>query len=69
MTAAVSVLLTVVPTVMTIINGMTVMVSLPVLHLAGGHVHVDRLINNAGWRGPDHDRMSVNDRRRKIADV
>ena len=61
--------LSVVPTVMTIINGVTVMVSLPVLHMAGGHVHVDRLINDAGWRGPDHDRVRVNDGRRSVADV
>jgi hypothetical protein len=65
----------VVPPVMPVINSMTVMVSLPVLRMAGGHVHVDRLINNAGWRGPDHDRMSiynrvrVNDGRRSVADV
>lgn len=66
--------LTVVPTVMPIINGVTVMVSLPVLHVARRHVHVGRTGNNHGC-GPHHDRMSVddwvcvNDRRRKIADV
>ena len=61
--------LTVVPTVMPIINGVTVVSSLPVLRMARGHVHVDRLINDAGWRGPDHDRVCVNDRRREIANV
>ena len=74
--------LSVVPTVMTIINGVTVMVSLPVLRMAGRHVRVNRTgvnhgggpVNNHGRR-PDHDRMSVDDRvrvngrRREIADV
>jgi hypothetical protein len=69
MIAAVVSPLTVVPTVMPIINGVTVVSSLPVLRMARGHVHVDRLINDAGWRGLDHDRVCVNDRRREIANV
>jgi hypothetical protein len=64
----VSVLLTVVPAVMPIINGMTVVRSLPLLHVTGGHVIVDGPGNDHG-RGPDHDRVRVYDRRREIADV
>ena len=60
--------LMVIPTVMPIINGMTVVRSLPLLHMAWGHVIVDGPGYDHG-RGPDHDRMRVNDRRREIADV
>jgi len=64
----------VVPPVMPVIYRVAVLVPLPVLRMAGGHVHVDRTGDNHGG-GPDHDRMSVNDRvrvygrRREIADV
>jgi hypothetical protein len=66
--------LTVVPTVLPIINGIAVMVPVPVFRRAWGHVIVDGPGNDHGC-GPDHDRMSVNDRvrvysrRRNIADV
>jgi len=58
----------VVPPVMPVINGVIAAVPLPLLRVAGGHVHVDRPSNHHGRR-PDHDGMRVNDRRRKIADV
>jgi hypothetical protein len=57
-----------------VINRVTVVRSLPVLHMTGRHVYIDRPGNNHGC-GPDHDRMSVsdrvrvNDRRRNIANV
>jgi hypothetical protein len=59
---------------MPIINGVAVMVPVPVFRMAGGHVIVDGPGYDYG-RGPHHDRMSVNDRarvygrRRNIADV
>ena len=66
--------LMVVPPVIAIISRLAVGVALPVLRMARGHVRVDRPGNDHGC-GPDHDRMSVNDRvrvysrRRNIADV
>ena len=59
---------------MPVISRMAVVVALPVLRMAGRHVHVDRTGDNHGG-GPDHDRMSVNDGvrvndgRRSVADV
>ena len=66
--------LMVVPPVIAVISRLAVGVALPVLRMAGGHVRVDRTGNDHGC-GPDHDRVSVynrlcvNGRRRKIADV
>jgi hypothetical protein len=65
--AVVSLLMAVTP-VMPIIIVVIVTVPLPVLHMAGGHVYVDRPGNDHGC-GPAHNRMRVNDRRREIADV
>ena len=75
MAVAVSPLM-VVPTVIPIITGVAVMVPVPVFRMAWGHVRVDGPGkdhgcgpgNNHGGR-PNHDRVSVNDRRREIADV
>ena len=67
-------LLMVVPPVMAVISRLAVVVPLPVFRMARGHVRVDRTGDNHGG-GPDHDRMSVDDRvrvndgRRSVADV
>jgi len=33
----------------------------PVLRMAGGHVHVDRLVSHADGRGPNHDGSCIDD--------
>jgi hypothetical protein len=43
-----------------------VAVSAPVFRMTGRHAHVDRLIDNAGWHGPDHDGSRVNELRLRI---
>jgi len=64
----------IVPSVVPIVHGVAVVVALPVLHMARGHVHVDRPGVNHG-DGPDddrrrvhRDRLRVDNRRRKVPD-
>lgn len=44
------------------------MVTLPMLHMAGRYVHIDRRGDNHRHR-LDHDRLRVNNRRREAPDV
>jgi hypothetical protein len=51
-----------VPTIMPVIDRV---ITMPVLHMAGGHMNINRPGNDHG-RGPNHDRVGINDRRLRI---